>query len=129
MKDEVLIQARKAVDDILNALGVARVVYVDDTNDESVALEDVIAAVPGLAESQLLALFPELGDALPDDPDVLAQNVRSLWGEIDPNRREERGQAVLIAARRQEGDNSSDGENTDDIADTSIMSNLVAEAK
>jgi hypothetical protein len=123
MNDQDLTQARTAVDSILNALGVARVVYVDDTNDEGVSLEDVIAAAVSLNESDLLMAFPEIGDVKPDDPDVLVNKVRSVWEQIDPNGRNQRGQAVLIAARRHDGDN------TDDIADASIMSDLVAATK
>ena len=123
MNDEDLLEAQKAVEGILNALEVARVVYVDDANDESVSLEEVIAATVNLDQMYLLTVFPELGDAIPDDPDVLAQKLRSVWGLIDANVREQRGQEVLIAARRHDSDN------TDDVADASIMSNLVAETK
>lgn len=124
MNNEELLKARKAVDHILHALGVARVVYVDDKNDESITLSDVIAAIPTLAEAELLNVFPELGDTLPDDPDVLAEKVRSIWGSIDSNGQANRGLAVLIAARRHDGE-----DDTDDIADMSIMRDLVAEEK
>ena len=43
MNDQDLAQAKTSVESILSALGVARVVYVDDANDESVSVEDVIA--------------------------------------------------------------------------------------
>lgn len=120
---EPISQARTAVESILTALGVDRVVYVDDANGGAVSLEDVIAATAGLDASLLSEVMPELGKVIPDDPDVLRQKVRDLWGQLDVNDQERRAQAVLIAARRH------DGNDMDDVADASILSDLVPKAK
>jgi hypothetical protein len=116
-------QARTAVEGILSSLGVARVVYVDDANGRSVSREEVSAAAAGLDAQQLLAAFPELGETIPEDLDVLAKRVRDAWEQLDADGQQNRGQAVLIAARRQ------DGNSTDDVADASILSELIPEEK
>lgn len=120
MNDNDLIsEARTAVENILTALGVDRVVYVDDANDIGLSLEDVIAAAAGLDPELLAGVMPELGE-IPDDPDVLRQKVHDVWGGLDADGQEERAQAVLIAARRH------DGNDTDDVADASILCDLVS---
>lgn len=118
-----ILQARTAVESILSTLDVTRVVYVDDANGEVASLEDIIAAAISLDAKLLAGAMPELGEVIPDDPDVLKQKVRDAWGKLDANGQSERAQAVLIAARRQ------DGNNTDDVADASILSDLVPKAK
>jgi hypothetical protein len=123
MNDQDLAQARTSVESILNALGVARVVYVDDANDERVSVEDVIAGALGLDGALLLTAFPELGDSIPDDQTVLTAKIREVWGQLDPAVQRERGKAVVVAARRH------DGNETDDVADVSILSELIPDAK
>jgi len=119
MNDRDLVQAQTAIESILDALDVARVVYVDDANDESVSVEDVIAAAHSLDATSLLTALPELGDSIPDDQDVLAMKIREVWKPLDPTLQAERGQAVVIAARRHDGNES------DDLADVSILSQLI----
>ncbi len=123
MNDEAISQARTAVENILTALGVARVVYVDDANGDAVTLEDVIAAAAGLDAKLLAEVMPELGEFIPEDPDVLRQKVRDVWARLDEASQKERAHAVLIASRRH------DGSDTDDVADASILSDLVPRAK
>lgn len=123
MIDQDFAQARTAVESILDVLHVARVVYVDDANDESVSVENVIAAAQSLDATSLLTALPELGDSIPDDQDVLATRIREVWESLDPTLRAERGAAVVVAARRH------DGNETDDVADVSILSQLIPEAK
>lgn len=123
MNDLDFSQARTAVESILNALDVARVVYVDDANEESVSVEDVIGAAMGLDETLLLTTLPELGDSVPDDKDVLIRKIREVWEQLDPGLKAERGQAVVVVGRR------NDGSETDDVADVSILSQLIPEDK
>jgi len=123
MNDQDLAQAITAVKSILNALSVARVVYVDDANDDGVSVEDVLAAAPGLDAALLIAAFPELGDSIPDDQDVLIAMIREIWGRLDPRIQLDRGRAVVITARRH------DGNEMDDVADVSILGQLIPEEK
>jgi hypothetical protein len=123
MTDQILADAQQAVTDILDALGVMRVVYVDDRNRVAVTVEDVIAAAVGLEAAVLLASVPELGERVPDDPDVLRARIREMWAKLEPEIQAERGQAVVVAARR------NDGNDTDDIADVSILGQIVPAAK
>lgn len=123
MNDQDLAQAKTSVESILSSLGMARVVYVDDANDESVSVENVIAAALSLDATLLLTEFPELGDSIPDDNAVLTAKIREVWGRLDPKVQPERGQAVVVAARRH------DGNETDDVADVSILCQIIPEAK
>ena len=123
MNEQDLNQARTSVESILSALHITRVVYVDDANDGDVSLEDVIVAAAGLNASYLLEAFPELGSPVPDDADVLGKKVRTTWDQLDSMTRAKRGMNVLVASRRQDGDNA------DDIADASILSDLVPPTK
>jgi len=123
MNNQDLSQARTAVESILGALSVARVVYVDDANENSVSVEDIIAAALNLDATLLLTAFPELGDSVPNDQDVLTAKIREVWGRLDPTVQPERAQAVVVAARQH------DNNETDDVADVSILSQLIPEAK
>lgn len=123
MNDQDISQAQASLSSILDALVVARVVYVDDANDETVSVEDVIAGAHGLDATSLLTAFPELGDSIPDDRDVLTAKIREIWGRLDPQVQSERGKAVVVAARRH------DGNETDDVADVSILSQLIPREK
>jgi hypothetical protein len=123
MNDQDLAEARTAVESILSALDVAHVVYVDDANSRSVSVEDVIAAATALGAPQLLTAFPELGNTISDDPDVLGQTVRDAWRCLDPMKKAERGQAVLVAASLRDKDH------IDDIGYASILSDLVPSDK
>lgn len=123
MSDQSVDKARMSVESILDALDVARVVYVDDANDEGVSVEDVIAAAVELDAALLLATLPELADSPPDDPDILTVMIRRIWEQLDPAVQAERGQAVVVAARM------NDGDETDDVADVSILSHLIPETK
>lgn len=119
MTDQNLAQA--AVNSILRILEVARIVYVDDVNNGAVPLEYVIAAAVSLDKTTLLAEFPEIGEAIPDDQDVLTNKIRKVWRQLRPDKQEERGKAVVVAARRQDGDD------TDDVANVSILRELIPE--
>ena len=123
MNDQDLVEAKTAVERILTVLDVNRVVSVDDANDESISVENVIAAAHGLDTTLLLTVYPELGDSIPDDRDILASKIREVWKQLDPMLQAERGQAVIVAARRL------DGNETDDVADVSILSQLIPRDK
>lgn len=124
MDNQELEQARIAVENILNALGVARVVYVDDANNEgTVSLEDTIAAALSLDPDLLVVEFPELGVPIPDDQDVLTNKVRKAWDQLDASMQEKRGRALVVAASRL------DGNETDDIAYVSRLGELVPPEK
>jgi len=112
-------KAQETIESIINALGIIRVVYVDDAHKIEVA--DVIAAVASLDQAQLHNVFPEFGDTKPDDPDILSNRVRTIWNQIDSKTQLRRGQAILVAAKQQ------DGEDANDIAYASIVSDLVAD--
>lgn len=123
MDNQELEQARTSVENILNTLDIACVVYVDDANNEGVSLEDAITAAQDLDAMRLLAVFPELGEKITDDKDVLAKKIRDVWGELDAKKRAERGQAVVLAATPQ------DGVEANDLAYLSIVRQIVSQEK
>ena len=120
MDDTDFEPARAAIENILNGLGIARVVFVDDANGEGVLIEDVIAAAQSLDAEALKAALPELGESVPSDQDVIATRIRQVWRELEPKIQEERSEAIVVAARL------ADGSETDDLADVSILNHLIA---
>ena len=122
MTDQCLQEAKSAVEEILTALDVARVVNVDDANDKEVSVEEVIASALVLDELELLAAFPDLS-VIPGDKDALRQKMRDVWDRLDASTRTLQGNAVLVAARRHDGDTE------DDVADSFILSDLIPRNK
>lgn len=123
MTDQELPEVQQAVEGILSALCVARVVYVDDRNNVTVSVEETIAGAVTLDAAALRMAFPELGENIPDDKEVVRAKIQDAWGRLEPKLQEERGQAVLVAARRH------DGNETDDVADVSILGQIIPQAK
>lgn len=119
MCDKDLLEARTALEDILNALDVARVVYVDDCITATPTVEDTIAAALTIETAALQSLFPELGETPPDDPDVLRQKIHDVWSTLGPDIQAERGKAIVVAARRQDGDEP------DDTADIAVLEQII----
>ncbi|NTV47588.1 MAG: hypothetical protein HGB11_13965 [Chlorobiales bacterium] len=124
MNDQDIAQARTAVEKILTALGVARIIYVDDANNESVAIENVLVASRSLSSELLLHAFPEIGNTIPEDPEILNVKIREAWGLLDPKVQLERGQAVVIAAYLNEAN-----ETNDDLTYVSILRELIPSDK
>jgi hypothetical protein len=116
-------EARIAVESILEAVAVDRVVYVDDANDKQTSIEDIIAAAISLDTEKIGGVFPELGDHIPDDQDVLRQKIINTWKDLSPETQATRTRDVLLAVRQH------DSSGTDDLADVSILSDLVPSAK
>ncbi|NLF61908.1 MAG: hypothetical protein GX574_12220 [Lentisphaerae bacterium] len=108
MNDQKYDEPRKAVKSLLDTLQVKRVVYVDDRIQDTVPLEDVIAAAIGLDEASLRVTFPGLGDSIPDDQDMRTAKIRDVWKDMSPEERASSGQAVVIAAREQGDDETGD---------------------
>jgi len=107
------------VESILNALAVARVVYVDDWNATTITIEDTVAAALTIDTAVLQPLFPELGESLPGDPDILRQKIRDVWSTLETDVQSERGKAIMVAARRHDGDE------TDDAADIAVLEEII----
>ena len=120
---QVIEQARTAVERILAALAVTRVVCVDDTYAEAPSVEEVLAVGSRLARNMLRDILPELGESIPEDADVLNQQIRYLWKTLDDKVRIERTKRIFAASRLQ------DGETTDDIGDASILSELIPQGR
>lgn len=123
MSDDNLAQAKTAVESVLNILDVVRVVYVDDAHNENIAVEDIIVAAQVLDTGVLSTTLPELGDSIPDDPDILAKKIRDVWEQLDPDVQVERGQSVVTAAQQKDDDQ------TNDLAYISILNQLISKEK
>jgi hypothetical protein len=111
-------QARNAIEEILSALGVARVVCVDDTYSDEPTLEDVLVAAR-LEPDILKDVLPELGGSIPDDQDVLRNKIRLLWTEFDSKMKLIQTMHILAAERR------TGNANPDDPGNASILAELV----
>lgn len=112
-------EARAAAGEILNVLGINRVVYVDDANGKDIAVEDIIAAAKIISPEQLYSAFPELGEKIPEDDEVVSILIREIWMSLDAAIQTQRGKSVLIEARKK------DGSVQNDLADVSILSELI----
>ncbi len=119
MNDLDLQQAKTTVEKMLNALGVARVVYVDDWNTTTPTVEDTIAAALTIETAVLQPLFPELGESPPDDLDILRKKIRDVWATLGADVQTVRGKAIIAAARRHDGDE------TDDAADIAVLEQII----
>jgi len=111
-------RARSAVKLILDAMSVERVVCVDDTYVDEPTLEEVIVAALSLDPAVLAELLPEIGN-IPDDQDVLRDQLRHLWEQLNGETRNDRADKILAAARLR------DTSGTDDPGDASILNDLV----
>lgn len=108
-----------AVKAILEALNVTRVVCVDDTYEDQASIEEIVVAASGLEAATLSDVLPELGN-VPEDEDVLKDQLRHLWPQLDDAIRIDRADKILAAARL------TDTTGTDDDAgDASIFNELI----
>jgi hypothetical protein len=112
-------QAQTAVRDMLAALEVARVVCVDDTYADEPSVEEVVVAACSLDQDALKEAFPEIGDSVPEDQDVLKEKIRHLWDELDKAILLKRTKNILTTERVR-GD-----EEIDDFGDASILSEII----
>jgi hypothetical protein len=107
------------VQKILEALQIAHVVCVDDTYDDEPLVEDVVAAACTLDPSKLREILPEFGAAVPDDQDVLREQIRRLWDQLDEPIRAQFAKKVLSAS-----ENFDDVE-TNDFRDAVLLGDLI----
>jgi hypothetical protein len=118
-KQQAIEKASAAVTEILSVLGVNQVVCVDDTYSDAPTLEEVIVAARTLDEGKLKQSLPEIGDNVPQDPEVISEKIRQLWPELEPSVKAERTTNILTNARLQDmGDE-------DDTADAMILSQVI----
>ena len=94
-------QAQNAVKEILEILQVSRVVCVDDLYDDEPPIEEVLVAACSLDAGTLRELLPELGASIPDDQDVLKEQIRRLWGGLEQTIRSDRAKKILAATGNQ----------------------------
>ena len=112
-------QAKLAINRIFEVLNVARVVYVDDANVDKMSIEDIVAATYVLDTEQLNSLIPEFQNQIPEDKDVLRQKITDWWSSLEPDSKLKRGKELLVGARLHDGDEA------DDVADASILSDII----
>lgn len=124
MNSSDLEKSKQAVESILNAFEVTKVVYVDDANSgDTPLIENVVASALNIGTAMLKELFPELNAANLNDSDILKQHVKEVWLQLEPSTQLIRGTALLQADQKINGT---------DICDeiyVSILSGLVSEEK
>lgn len=122
-QDPIYTRAKTAVESILNALDVARVVYVDDWNTTTPTLEDTIAAALTIDTTAIQILFPELGELPLDDLDILRQKIRDIWPTLDSDLQSERSKTITATALKL------DGNEIDDIANITVLKQIIPRDK
>jgi hypothetical protein len=111
-------KARDAVRKILDILKITRVVCVDDIYSNEPPVEEVIVAAGKIEAETLKKLLPELGDSVPNDPDVLSSQIRRLWGELNPEIARRRARILLSTAFPDKSENK-------DLKDASALAEVI----
>ncbi len=112
-------QARAAVHKILEALKIARVVCVDDTYADAPLVEEVVVAACTLDQGKLQEILSEFGASVPDDQDVLKEQIRRLWDSLDEPSRLKFAKNILSASE------SFDDVETEDHIDAALLRDYV----
>ena len=113
-------QATNAIKKILELLQIARVVCVDDIYDDEPPIEKVVLAACAIDIVKLREIFPELGDSIPDDQDVLKTKIRQTWSGLEQMIRSDRGKSILTAAEWE-----TEELDRDDLEAASILGDLL----
>jgi hypothetical protein len=114
-----LVTARSAVSELLQRLGIDRVVCVDDIYARKWTIDDVQAAQLDLPAEELIAVLPEIGENIPDDRDVRRERFRQTWTNLDAAAQEDRAQKILGSARTKHAGGQ------DDPGDASILQEII----
>lgn len=112
-------QARAAVQQILEALRIVHVVCVDDTYDDEPLVEDVVVAASTLDQDKLHEILPEFGASVPDDPDVLKEQIRRLWDAFNETTRAQFAKKILSASE------SFDDVEANDVRDATLLDGYI----
>jgi len=94
--------AKRAIEQILKALGVTLVVCVDDIYTNGPTLEGILAVSDTLESEQLRDIFPGLEDEPSEDPQVRNHQIRTLWEDMVDKQRRECGERFLRGMKRSE---------------------------
>jgi hypothetical protein len=112
-------QARAAVHKILEALQIVRVVCVDDTYDDEPLVEEVVVAASTLDQDKLQEILTEFGASIPDDPDVLKEQIRRLWAAFNEPTRAQFAKKILSASE------SFDDVEANDVRDATLLDGYI----
>jgi hypothetical protein len=112
-------QARAAVHKILETLQIGRVVCVDDTYADEPLVEEVVVAACTLDQGNLQEILSKFGASVPDDQDVLKEQVRRLWDSLDEPARLKFAKNILSAS-----ENFDDVE-TEDHIDAALLGDYI----
>jgi hypothetical protein len=118
-KPQSLEQVRSCIEKILNTLRLTRVVCVDDTYVDEIPVEVVMVAACSLEKAALKKALPELEEPIPEDDDVLKEQIRRLWNKLEEPVRMDHAKSILTA------EGLRDNAATDDFRDASILRELI----
>ena len=76
--EQILAEAQEAVTKVLGALNIHRVVCVDDNYKDEAPVEEIIASLRDIENTQKKEIFPELKDGVIEDSDLLSKKVRQI---------------------------------------------------
>jgi hypothetical protein len=99
MSDETTVEAaRDAVAQLLKALGVTKVICVDDIYAKKPSLDDLLDAQASLREEELREIFGRPTDVFPEDREVRRQSFREAWAALNDTKQNEVASRILAAA-------------------------------
>jgi len=99
MSDEATVEAAKdAVSHLLKALGVTKVICVDDIYAKKPTVDDLLSAQASLREEELREIFDRPNDVFPEDRAVRRQSFQEAWAALGDTKQSEVASRVLAAA-------------------------------
>jgi hypothetical protein len=97
MSDE-LKNANEAVSNLLNSLGITRVICVDDFYGRAWSDDDLLEAQQSLTQDELRAIFGRPDDVFADDKTVRRQSFREAWQAVGIAQRDHIATRIMTMA-------------------------------
>lgn len=108
--------AKASIERIFNILNIQKVVFVDDIFPDTPSIEEILGTVLHIDEKNVLIdCFPELGNNIPSDEDILAQKLRSIWADLNQDDRLARAEKLPSNQSSEKGKNIDDDEDYEAI--------------
>lgn len=116
---EQIEEARATIKQLCDILNISSIVSIDNQNATGIQLEDIVVAACKVESATLQAIFPELGDSIPEDTDVLSNKIREVWEGLDEKIQVDHAEKILAIARLK------DGSVTNDPGDAAVLRDLI----
>ena len=119
------IKARKAVSELLQTMGISRVICVDDVYAQEHSVEDILPVLAKLPPDKLKRISSEIDEEIAGDlpPEIRNEKFRRAWGDLDPEKQQILSEKILAMGGMK------DPEDADDSAVASKLEELIGKDK